>query len=190
MTDRQQGGRRDRSSNSRFSLQSPKGLYRLLSKTARPRVLFTLQRYLDNPPICLRRRVCRLAVIGWTHQSVRRWGEVNYLNGCSIPRCQSVMDQSENDSWQQQPRLTNFSVHDDRFGMTHLPQTLDSYLLTSYLAHSKPRRSQFISGRNKSLVHCSWHMSLNVWRRFNKEKKKACYLTFNVQWTAEVITMK
>ena len=36
----------------------------LFSKTKRPRALYTLPWYLDNPPACLRRRVCTQVLIG------------------------------------------------------------------------------------------------------------------------------
>ena len=46
---------------------------------ARPRVLLTLQWYLDNPPACLRRCVCTRALIGKAHLSARRWWQVSFI---------------------------------------------------------------------------------------------------------------
>ena len=55
---------------SRFNQRSPEALYRCFRKTLRPRALFTLQWYFDNPPDCLRNRLSLYAGADWLSSSV------------------------------------------------------------------------------------------------------------------------
>ena len=66
------------SSHSRFDLPRPEALL-LVLKAALPPALFALQKHLDTPLACLRRRVSTRALIGQAHLSVREWREVNWI---------------------------------------------------------------------------------------------------------------